>query len=139
MLAGGLVHYAPHTIVMPGLRQREPARTADRGYAVNREEPEADVSAVAAPVLDHRRQVIAVISITGNACRLDLDRLAPAVRTAALALSRELARENAGTLEMGIPRRSLDTGESPFPCTGSPAPGLERPCDPIVGGLTFTL
>ncbi|MFA1544484.1 helix-turn-helix domain-containing protein [Actinomadura monticuli] len=32
------------------------------------------------------------------------DRLAPAVRTAARALSRELARESAGELKMGIPR-----------------------------------
>ncbi|MFI0412298.1 IclR family transcriptional regulator [Actinomadura sp. 3N508] len=105
VLDAGLVRYTPHTIIMPGLLQRELARTADRGYAVNREESEAGVSAVAAPVLDHRRRVIAAISITGNVCRLDLDRLAPAVRTAALALSRELARESAaGELKTGIPR-----------------------------------
>ena len=95
VLEAGLVHYTPHTIVMPGLLQRELARTVNRGYAVNREESEAGVSAVAAPVLDHRRRVIAAISITGNVCRLDLDRLAPAVRTAAMGLSRELAREPA--------------------------------------------
>jgi DNA-binding IclR family transcriptional regulator len=102
ILAAGLVRYTPHTIVMPGLLQRELARTAARGYAVNREESEAGVSAIAAPVLDHRRRAIAAISITGNVCRLDLDRLAPAVRTAARALSRELARE--AELKMGIPR-----------------------------------
>ncbi|MCP9972586.1 IclR family transcriptional regulator [Actinomadura madurae] len=68
VLAAGLVRYTPHTIIMPGLLQRELARTADRGYAVNREESEAGVSAVAAPVLDHRRHVIAAISITGNVC-----------------------------------------------------------------------
>jgi DNA-binding IclR family transcriptional regulator len=78
---------------MPGLLQRELARTLDRGYALNREESEPGVSAVAAPIYDRRRRVIAAMSITGNACRLDLERLAPAVRTAALALSRELARE----------------------------------------------
>jgi DNA-binding IclR family transcriptional regulator len=42
-------------------------------------------------VFDARRRVLAALSITGNAAKLDLDRLAPAVRTAALALSRELA------------------------------------------------
>lgn len=104
VLDAGLVRYTPHTIIMPGLVQRELARTADRGYAVNREESEAGVSAVAAPIVDHRRRVIAAISITGHVCRLDLDRLAPAVRTAALALSREMARESAGALKMGIPR-----------------------------------
>jgi DNA-binding IclR family transcriptional regulator len=104
VLARGLVRYTPHTIIMPGLLRRELDRTVDRGYAVNREESEAGVSAVAAPILDHRRRVIAAISITGNVCRLDLDRLAPAVRTAALALSRELVREGAGELKTGIPR-----------------------------------
>jgi len=49
------------------------------------------VVAVAAPVHDHRRRVIAAVSIAGSAHRLDLERLAPAVRTAALALSREMA------------------------------------------------
>jgi hypothetical protein len=45
--------------------------------------------------------VIAAISITGWAQRLDLERLAPAVRTAAFALSRELARDSAnGTLRL---------------------------------------
>ncbi|RKS74230.1 IclR family transcriptional regulator [Actinomadura pelletieri DSM 43383] len=102
VLAAGLVRYTPHTIVMPGLLKRELARTSARGYAVNREESEAGVSAVAAPVFDRQRQPIAALSITGNAYRLDLDRLAPAVRTAALALSRELARES--DLKMGIPR-----------------------------------
>jgi hypothetical protein len=46
-------------------------------------------------VFDHRRRVVAAISITGYAHRLDLERLAPAVRTAGLSLSRELAREMA--------------------------------------------
>jgi DNA-binding IclR family transcriptional regulator len=50
------------------------------------------VAAVAAPVFDRRRRVFAAISITGSAERLDLDRLAPAVRTAAFALSREISR-----------------------------------------------
>ncbi|WP_344262116.1 IclR family transcriptional regulator [Actinomadura napierensis] len=96
VLAAGLARHTPHTIIMPGLLRRELARTADRGYAVNREESEAGVSAVAAPILDRQRRVIAALSITGNVCRLDLDRLAPAVRTAALSLSRELARDGAG-------------------------------------------
>ncbi|HEV7934396.1 MAG TPA: IclR family transcriptional regulator [Actinomadura sp.] len=93
VVEAGLVRHTPHTIIMPGLLRRELARTVDRGYGINREESEAGVSAVAAPVLDGRRQVIAAISITGQAGRLDLDRLAPALRTAARALSRELARQ----------------------------------------------
>jgi DNA-binding IclR family transcriptional regulator len=102
VLMARLVRYTPHTIIMPGLLRKELARTLERGYEINREESEVGISAVAAPILDHRRQVIAAISITGNAQRLDLERLAPAVRTAGLSLSRELSQATArGTLVVG--------------------------------------
>ncbi|MFI0356794.1 IclR family transcriptional regulator [Actinomadura sp. 9N407] len=93
VLAAGPARYTPHTIIMPGLLRRELARTVDRGYAVNREESEAGVSAIAAPIIGPDGRPIAAISITGSTHRLDLERLAPAVRTAASALTRELARE----------------------------------------------
>jgi DNA-binding IclR family transcriptional regulator len=89
--ATGLARKTARTIVLPGLLRRELDRAAERGYGVNREESEVGVTAVAAPVYDSRRRVLAAISITGSAQRLDLDRLAPGVRTAAFALSRELA------------------------------------------------
>lgn len=95
VIDGGLTRLTPRTVVMPGLLRRDLARTLDRGYGINREESETGVVAVAAPVHDHRRRVIAAISIAGAAHRLDLERLAPAVRTAALSLSREMARETA--------------------------------------------
>ncbi|WP_132122613.1 IclR family transcriptional regulator [Actinocrispum wychmicini] len=87
----GLTRWTPRTIVAPGRLRRELARAASSGYGINHEEYEVGVSAVAAPVFDARRRVVAALSITGNASTLDLDRLAPAVRTAALALSRELS------------------------------------------------
>lgn len=89
----GLCRHTPRTITMPGLLERDLARTLERGYGINREESEVGVSAVAAPVFDHRRHVIAAISVTGRAGRLDLDRLAPAVRASALSLSLSLSRE----------------------------------------------
>jgi DNA-binding IclR family transcriptional regulator len=92
VLAAGLTRYTPRTIVLPGLLRAELERTIERGYGINREETEIGVSAVAAPVRDHRGAIVAAISITGHAYRLDLERLAPAVRTAARALSRELTR-----------------------------------------------
>jgi DNA-binding IclR family transcriptional regulator len=97
VLAAGLVRHTPRTIVMPGLLQQDLARTVERGYGVNHEEAEVGVSAVAAPVLNHNHRVIAAISITGYAASLDVERLAPAVRTASLALSRDLARHPATT------------------------------------------
>lgn len=89
----GLARLTPRTVIMPGLLRQEVARARERGYGLNREEAEVGVSAVAAPVFDHRRTVIAAISVTGWARDLELERLAPAVRTAAMALSRELARD----------------------------------------------
>lgn len=86
----GLTRMTPKTITMPGLLRRELDRTLERGYGINREESETGVAAVAAPVRDHARNVIAAVSIAGRAHRLDLERLAPAVQTAAFALSREM-------------------------------------------------
>ncbi|MFC1437088.1 IclR family transcriptional regulator [Streptacidiphilus sp. N1-10] len=90
----GLARLTPRTIITPGMLRADLARTLDRGYGLNREESEVGVTAVAAPIFDHRRRVIAAVSITGGSHRLDLERLAPAVRTAALSLSRELVRES---------------------------------------------
>lgn len=87
----GLNRLTPRTITMPGLLRQDLDRTLERGYGINREESETGVVAVAAPVRDHTRRVIAAVSIAGRAHRLDLERLAPAVRTAALSLSREMA------------------------------------------------
>lgn len=96
VIEDGLPRLTSRTIIMPGLLRRDLARTLDRGYGINREESEVGVVAVAAPVLDpHSRNVLAAISIAGSAHRLDLERLAPAVRTAALSLSREMARARA--------------------------------------------
>jgi len=75
----------------PSLLRQDLDRTLARGDGLNGEEPEPGVVAVAAPVHDHRRRVIAAVSIAGRAHRLDLERLAPAVKTAALSLSREMA------------------------------------------------
>ncbi|WP_163509458.1 IclR family transcriptional regulator [Fodinicola acaciae] len=90
-VSAGLTRHTPRTIVMPGLLQRDLARVVERGYGVNHEEAEVGVSAVAAPIFDSRRRIVAAISITGNARRLDAERLAPAVRTAASALTREIS------------------------------------------------
>jgi DNA-binding IclR family transcriptional regulator len=110
VMEAGLVRYTPRTVVQTGLLRQELDRTRERGYGVNHEELEVGVSAVAAPVFDHRRRVIASISITGHAHRLDVERLAPAVRTAGFSLSRELSRETAkGTLSW--PTRDASPGD----------------------------
>jgi DNA-binding IclR family transcriptional regulator len=89
VLAAGLPRRTARTVVSPGLFHRELARVRRRGYAEEHEESSAGIACVAAPVLDAGRAV-AAISITGWASRLNTGRLAPAVRTAALGLTRVL-------------------------------------------------
>jgi DNA-binding IclR family transcriptional regulator len=90
---GGLSRHTPRTIVLAGLLDRDLDRVRSRGYAINIEESELGVVAVAAPVFDRDRRVLASISVTGGSHRLAVERVAPAVCGAAEALSAELVRD----------------------------------------------
>ena len=90
VLAAGLVRRTPRTVVAPGLLRRELDRVRACGVAEEHEESTVGIACTAAPVLDASGQAVAAISITGWANRMDTARLAPAVRTAALGLSRVL-------------------------------------------------
>jgi DNA-binding IclR family transcriptional regulator len=61
------------------------------------------IACVAAPVLDTAGLALAAISITGWANRLDTARFAPAVRTAALGLSRTLRAGASNGTTLGNP------------------------------------
>ena len=77
-------------IDLTGLRQgTELATIRAEGLAFDREESAVGVSCVAAPLFDPGG-VVGAISVTGTTTQVDLDRLGPAVRTASLALSRQL-------------------------------------------------
>ena len=89
MLAAGLARVAPRTIIAPGLLNGELAAIRESGVALEREESSVGVTCVAAPVLDVDGAAVAAISITGGSTGSP-DRLAPAVRTAALGVSRVL-------------------------------------------------
>ena len=91
VLRAGLTRRAPRTIIAPGLLHAELARIRERGVAYEREESGVGVTCVAAPVLDADGRALAALSITGWVNRFDAERLAPAVRTAALGLTRALA------------------------------------------------
>jgi DNA-binding IclR family transcriptional regulator len=90
VLTAGLARRTPRTIIAPGLLDQELARVRARAVAEEHEESAVGIACVAAPVLDGSGRAVAAISITGWANRLDIGRLAPAVRTAALGLSRVL-------------------------------------------------
>ncbi|PAX07702.1 IclR family transcriptional regulator [Sphingomonas lenta] len=65
----------PNTISNPDELQRELDLVKARGYAVSIEEQFIGVSAVAAPILDHRGVALGAISITGTSNRLTAERL----------------------------------------------------------------
>lgn len=69
-------------------------RVREQGYAINNEELEAGLRAVAAPIWNHNQQVIAAINITGSGAKISVERmtgeLAQAVRQMAMQISRAL-------------------------------------------------
>ncbi|GAA5146360.1 IclR family transcriptional regulator [Pseudonocardia eucalypti] len=90
VFAAGLPRRTPRTVIAPGLLERELANVRERGVAEEHEESAVGIACVAAPVLTADGRPLAAISITGWANRLDTNRLAAAVRTAAIGLARTL-------------------------------------------------
>jgi DNA-binding IclR family transcriptional regulator len=90
VVAAGLERRTPRTVVAPGLLSAELHTIRRTGIAEEHEESTRGIACVAAPVLDPDGHAVAALSITGWANRLSTHRLAPAVRTAALGLSRAL-------------------------------------------------
>jgi len=90
LIEAGLERRSPHTIVMPGALRQELKRVAGSCIAFDREESGPGIVCAASPIFGRDGRVVAAISLTGWSSRLDVDRVAPAVRTAALALSRQL-------------------------------------------------
>ena len=90
VVAAGLHRRTPRTVIAPGLLAEELTRVRELGLAEEHEESAVGIACVAAPVMAEGPHAVAAISITGWANRLDTARLGPAVRTAALGLSRAL-------------------------------------------------
>jgi DNA-binding IclR family transcriptional regulator len=97
VIDGGLRPVGPRTITSPGLLLRELRRIKEAGIAYEHEESGHGVSCAASPIFGPDGQPVAAISISGWNGKLDVRRIGPAVKTAALALTRELqARGPAG-------------------------------------------
>jgi DNA-binding IclR family transcriptional regulator len=90
VVAAGMPRRTPRTVIVPGLLEAALAEVRERGVAEEHEESSVGIACVAAPVLDGRGTAVAAVSITGWAHQLNTARLAPAVRTAALGISRML-------------------------------------------------
>ena len=95
LVDAGLERRTPHTIVMPGALRRELSAIARRGIAFEHEESALGVTCVACPVFGPSAQVIAAISISERGAGSTVERFAPAVRTAALTLTRQLGGQDA--------------------------------------------
>jgi len=101
VIAGGLTRFTPYTIVAPGHLRRNLAEIRHTGVGFAHEEMTVGRLSVAAPLFDADGRAVAAISIVVPTT-VDPQRLAPAVRTAALSASRRL-RERAYRAEADRP------------------------------------
>ena len=81
----------PRTIRNPDVLRQQLRRAAVNGIAYEQEESAAGVVCVASAALDSENVPVAAISVSGWAGKVDIRRVAPAVHTAALSVSRVLA------------------------------------------------
>ncbi|MGB3904849.1 MAG: IclR family transcriptional regulator [Anaerolineae bacterium] len=89
----GLRSYTPNTITDLDELVRELGETRQRGFAIDDIEHEPAVKCVAAPVWNHEKEVVAAISISAPADRMNEERcleLGPLVREAVLEVSRRM-------------------------------------------------
>jgi DNA-binding IclR family transcriptional regulator len=88
VIARGLPVLTPRTITDPEELRRDLAAVRRNGYAVTREEMTLGTVSVAAPIHGPDDEVVGAISLVVHARGADVHRLAPAVRTVAMGLSR---------------------------------------------------
>jgi DNA-binding IclR family transcriptional regulator len=81
-VARGLTRYQPGTITDPDALERELRDVRELGYAVDREEFDEDFCCVAAPVLDERGRLVAILGLSASTRAFDAEQaeLATAVR-----------------------------------------------------------
>ena len=89
-VAAGLSRYTAHTIIAPGHLRRALTEIRRTGIGYAREELTVGSLSVAAAVLDADGAAVGALSVTLRSGRGDLRRLGPAVRTAAISISRGL-------------------------------------------------
>lgn len=101
VVAGGLRRRTPYTITSPEVLYRQLEEIRRTGTAHDHEESGVNFACTASPVVGAAGNVVAGLSVTGRLPMLQTDLTAPAVRTAALALSRVL---RATSLELPLTR-----------------------------------
>ena len=92
ILGRGMPLTTEHTARFPEILLEDLRRTRERGFALDVQEYEVGINAVAAPVLDLSQQPIASVSIAGPTYRLTLERMIE-IGPAVLAATREITHE----------------------------------------------
>jgi IclR family acetate operon transcriptional repressor len=116
VLRGPLPRLTARTIVLPGPLSRELAKIRREGVAYEYEESTVGVVCAACPIMGPDGVAVAAISVAGWTDSFDPTRFAPAVRTAALAVSRQLAETH--NLRVRLPRTGSPSrlrGHTPAP------------------------
>lgn len=88
-----LVPFTPNTITDPEKLRAELQEIKSKGYAFDFEEIEMGLRCVAAPIKNHKGEVIAAISLSGPSIRMDdkrMQELVVPVKESALEISRKL-------------------------------------------------
>jgi DNA-binding IclR family transcriptional regulator len=70
VLPAKLERFTAHTITDPDHLHQELAQVRERGYAIAQEELEEGLNAVAVPIYDHTKQVVAAASVAGPSYRV---------------------------------------------------------------------
>jgi DNA-binding IclR family transcriptional regulator len=91
VIAKGLPPVGPRTITAAGLLRRQLGRIRTTGVAFDQEESGPGIVCAASPLLGPDGLPRAAISVSGWGGRLNVNRIAIAVRTTSLALARELS------------------------------------------------
>jgi DNA-binding IclR family transcriptional regulator len=89
-LARPLARPTRYTIAEPGRLAADLEQTAQRGYAVTREEMTLGTCSVAAPVLDHAGRPVAAIAAVVHSVLVEPAKLAPPIRLAAEGIAARL-------------------------------------------------
>jgi len=91
VLTERLSRVGPRTITVPNMLHRQLARAREEGFCLEYEESGVGVACVAAPIIG-ADGVVGAMSVSGWGSKMDLKRLAPAVQTASLGVTRSLRR-----------------------------------------------
>lgn len=86
-IEAGLTRCTPHTLVEPGRLAAALRKVRETGLAYSKEEKVFGAVSVASPILTHDQQLLGAVAIVARV-GTRMDRLGPAVRTAALSISR---------------------------------------------------